>query len=255
MNRDVGRFRRPKYCNSKPTNLVFLRWGLFTHFLGLTWEKASGAQWKRHRKVINSCLNEQCNNLVWSEAGLLGDEMARYWARKGVITSVGEDTRTVSLHILSKACFGQGFAFEGHDERSVTTPAASFRFSLLTIMENALLVLALGPGFFMNSWLPLPSSWKTLSEACWKFKGHMTYLYHQKLHALNSGSSDKDPTLIASLVRASQNREDGTQWTVDEIYGTLFVISFAGHDTTAHVLTYAMYVDQISPHHDSEYLG
>lgn len=192
---------------------------------------------------MNSSLNEQCNISVWSEAVMLGKEMAHYWAKKGVFTSSGEDTRTVSLHILSKACFGQSFAFEGHDERSVASPSASFRLSLLTIMENALLLFALGPRFFMRSWLPHPSSWRRLGEACEKFKEYMTYLYSQKLHALTNGpEAHRDSTLMASLVRLSQKMEDGSCLTANEIYGTLFVVSFAGHDTTAHLLTYAMYV-------------
>lgn len=107
---------------------------------------------------MNSCLNEQCNSTVWTEAASLGDEMARYWATKGVFTSVGEDSRTLSLHVLLKACLGLSFAFEGHDERLPASPSATFRYSLLTIMENALLILALGPRFFMSPWLPLPST-------------------------------------------------------------------------------------------------
>ncbi|KAI0006823.1 cytochrome P450 [Xylariaceae sp. FL0662B] len=224
----------------------FPRWTEITKMLdvfgGPNIATASGEQWKKHRKMINSSLNEQCNISVWSEAAILGEEMARYWAGKGVITSIGEDTRTVSLHVLSKACFGQSFAFEGHDERSVASPAASFRLSLLTIMENTLLLLALGPHFFMYSSLPLPSSWRTLGDACGKFKGYMTYLYNQKLHALTSGpQSHRDSTLMASLVRSSQKMEDGSCLTADEIYGTLFVVSFTGHDTTAHLLTYAIF--------------
>ncbi|KAI1414860.1 cytochrome P450 [Hypoxylon sp. FL1857] len=229
----------------------FPRWTEITKMLdvfgGPTIATSSGEQWRTQRKMVNACLNEQCNMVVWSEASMLGEEMARYWATKRVITSVGEDTRTVSLHVLTKACFGQSFAFEGHDERSTASPAASFRFSLLTIMENALLILALGPSFFMNPWLPLPRSWRRLGEACAKFKGHMTYLYNQKLHALTGGSTERDSTLMASLVRASQKVEDRDYLTADEIYGTLFVVSFAGHDTTAHALTYAIFYLAANP--------
>lgn len=195
---------------------------------------------------MNSCLNEQCNATVWTEASLLGDQMAHYWASKGVFTSVGEDSRTLSLNVLLKACFGQSAPFEGHDEILPMSPSASFRYSLLTIMENALLILALGPRFFMSPWLPLPGSWRTLGEACAKFKGHMTYLHHQKLCDMRNGQLGGDSTLMASLIRASHKAEDGKGLTEAEIYGTMFVVSFAGHDTTAHLLTYAMYVTQSS---------
>lgn len=111
-------------------------------------------------------------------------------------------------------------------------------------MEGALLILLLGPGFFINKWLPLPGYWRRLGEACASFKGHMSYLYNQKLHALAEGHLEGDSTLMASLIRASQ-KKDGKGLTEAEIYGTMFVVSFAGHDTTAHLLTYAMYVSSV----------
>ncbi|OTB18118.1 hypothetical protein K445DRAFT_308759 [Daldinia sp. EC12] len=229
----------------------FPRWVEITKMLdvfgGPNIATASGEHWRMHRKIINSCLHEKCNSIVWSEAALLGDEMARYWASKDVFTSVGEDTRTASLHVLSRACFGQSFAFEGHDERSSTSPSASFRISLLTIMEAALLILALGPSFFMNPWLPLPHSWKIIGEACAKFKGHMTYLYNEKFRALREGHLQEETTLMTALIRESQKKGDGKGLTEAEIYGTMFVVSFAGHDTTAHLLTYAMFFLAANP--------
>jgi Sec-independent protein translocase protein TatA len=177
--------------------------------------------------------------------------MARYWASKGVFTSVGEDSRTVTLHVLSKACFGQSFAFEGHDERQPTSASASFRFSLLTVMENALLLMALTPRFFTNPWLPLPRAWRRLGKACDEFRSHMSHFYNRELRALKEGGRRKeDYTLMAALVRASQQKpeekEEGEKQfanlTEAEIYGNMFVFAFAGHDTTAHLLTYAVYV-------------
>lgn len=168
--------------------------------------------------------------------------MARYWASKRVFTTVGEDTRTLSLHVLCKACFGHSFQFEGHDDRDHNSPSATFRNTLLHIMENALLILALGPKFFIQPWLPLPGAWKKLGDACDHFRDHLTKLYAQKLHSLRNRPEEKDSTLMASLIRASQTGEKGQILTESEIYGNLFVISFAGHDTTSHLITFAMYV-------------
>ncbi|KAK3291995.1 cytochrome P450-like protein [Chaetomium fimeti] len=232
----------------------FPRWVEITKMLdvfgGPTIATASGEQWRRMRKITTSCLNEQCNAVVWSESASIGDTMARYWARKGVFTSTGEDSRTATLHILSKACFGQSFPFEGHDERQPTSPSASFRFSLLTVMENALLILALTPEFFTHPWLPLPAAWRRLGKACDEFQSHMRSFYQRELRALNEGGGSRkaDYTLMAALVRGSQEKaEDKTEddrrfanLTEAEIYGNMFVFAFAGHDTTAHLLTYAI---------------
>lgn len=190
---------------------------------------------------MESCLNEQCNLVVWKEAISLADSMVKYWASKRVFASVGEDTRTITLHVLTKACFGQSYPFVGYDERLPTSPSTSFRSSLVTVMENALIILALGPSFFTSSWIPLPNSWRNLGDACLKFKSHMTHLYNQKVRSLSAGQLGcKDPTLMASLIRASQGKLNEGGLTEAEIYGTMFVLAFAGHDTTAHALTYAV---------------
>ncbi|KAK5632012.1 hypothetical protein RRF57_007726 [Xylaria bambusicola] len=233
----------------------FPRWTEITkiHFFGmvklLTTNKSqsSGEQWRMQRKIVNSCLNEKCNSLVWSEAALLGDQMAQYWATKGTFTTVGEDTRTTTLHILTKACFGQSLPFEGHDTRQPASPSASFKFSLVTIMENALFILALRPSFFINKWLPLPRTWRDIGVACTKFKGHMSYLYDRALRASDQNRLEGDFTLMTSMIRASRKNGNGIGLSEGEIYGTMFVISFAGHDTTAHLLTFAIFFLAANP--------
>jgi len=47
---------------------------------------------------------------------------------------------------------------------------------------------------------------------------------------------------LTLLVRASQDEaETSTGLTESEIYGTLFTFNFAGHDTTSHTFTFALY--------------
>ncbi|KAK4184521.1 cytochrome P450 [Podospora australis] len=235
----------------------FPRWVQITQMLdvfgGPNIATASREQWRTHRKIVNNCLNESCNAIVWQEAKSLGEAMASYWARKEVFTSVGEDTRTATLHVLTKACYGQSLPFEGADEVDPrdTSESANLRKSLVTVMENALLILALRPSFFTNPWLPLPESWKNLGKSCNTFKAYMKGLYTQKLQTLHrDGHLARDPTLMASLISASQKKgsiwEDGL--TEDEIYGTMFVFTFAGHDTTAHLLAYSMFFLSVNPH-------
>ena len=203
---------------------------------------ASGEQWKKHRKVINTSLNERTNAVVWSESASLGDQMARHWASKKHFTSVGEDVRTFALNILCKASFGQSYAFHGHNDSEDMAPSssASFRLSLLIVMENALIILALGRRFFTHPWLPLPKTGKILGEACNTFQHYMESLYKEKRQLLNENKLVGDSTLIASLARAANNMKEGASFTESEIYGTIFVVSFAGHDTTAHLATFAM---------------
>ena len=130
-----------------PSSLCFTHEPYASHWLRLnilsdySIRRASEKQWKTHRKIVQTSLNERCNAIVWTEAASLGDQMARHRASQGTFTSVGEDVRTVSLNILCKAYFGQSYEFQGQTEGAPASPSASFRSSPLSISSIKLLRL------------------------------------------------------------------------------------------------------------------
>ena len=112
-------------------------------------------------------------------SGSLASGMLRYWTSKTSITSSAEDLRTLSLHILSRAGFGKSFEFEGADEKDASTsPSANYKESLQTILENCVLILALGTKFLANPWLP--RKFRAVHEAWVYFYAYMTKMYEVK---------------------------------------------------------------------------
>lgn len=191
------------------------------------------------RKMTATCFNDQNNQIVWSETLYLAKDMIRYWGSKPTVSTTADDTRTLSLHILSRAGFGKSFKFEGHDERTEASPSSNYKASLQTILENCVLIMALGTKFLANPLLP--QRLRRLHEACVAFKSYMTTLYEEEKRAVDEGRST-DKNLMNSLVRASQDESrTGAGLTESEIYGNMFVFNFAGHDTTAHTFTFAIY--------------
>ncbi|KAI1214484.1 cytochrome P450 [Annulohypoxylon truncatum] len=204
-----------------------------------------GLQWKKQRKMTATCFNEQNNEIVWSETLGLANDMINYWSSKALLKTVAHDTRTLSLHVLSKAGFGKSFKFEGHDERKESSPSTSYKDSLQTILENCVLIMALGTKFLENPWLP--QGLRRLNEACNAFQKYMTDLYEEEKQAFAEGRTS-GRNLMSSLVRASQDEaKTGVGLTENEIYGNMFVFNFAGHDTTAHTFTFALYFLAANP--------
>jgi cytochrome P450 len=170
--------------------------------------------------------------------------MLRYWSSKSFVKSSAEDLRTLSLHIMSRAGFGKSFKFQGHDERESAAPedlSMSYKDSLNIILENCILIFALGTKFLAKSWLP--HKLRRIHEACTSFQKHMTQVYEEEKLSFVQGKS-ADRNFMTSLVRASQ--DEATQsslggLTESEIYGNMFTFNFAGHDTTAHTFTFALY--------------
>lgn len=121
----------------------------------------------------------------------------------------------------------------------------NYKDSLKMILDNCVLIFVFGPKFLGKSWLP--KKLRTLHEACTSFQQHMTEAYEQEKRASSTGQSQvADENFLTLLVRASQsdkNSQNGTagQLTESEIYGNIFTFNFAGHDTTAHTFTFALY--------------
>lgn len=201
---------------------------------------AEGERWKTQRKIATHCFNEQNNGIVWSSAIDLAGDMLRYWSAKESVTSGADDLRTLSLLVLSRAGFGKSFKFVGHDEKQASTnPSESYKESLQTVLENLVLILGLGTKFLAIPWLP--RKLRLVHEACVSFQAYMTNLYEDEKRAF-AANEDRDHNLMTLLVRASQDEEKTSGGLTEaEIYGNMFAFNFAGHDTTAHTFTFALY--------------
>ncbi|KAI0440053.1 cytochrome P450 [Xylaria telfairii] len=208
---------------------------------------AEGQSWKTQRRVATRCFNEANNEIVWSETLGLANDMLRYWSSKNSVESSAEDIGTLTLNVLARAGFGKSFKFRGHDEEKPTEEMKSmgYRESLGLILENCIVILALGPktlASLARYWLP--SKLKLVNEAVISFQTHMTTMYEEQKRAFAAGEESADNNLMTLLVRASQEaateKSEGGL-TESEIYGNMFTFNFAGHDTTAHSSTFSLY--------------
>lgn len=204
--------------------------------------QVDGDQWKKHRKIASSCFNESNNAIVWSESMSQADDMLRYWTSRSAVSSIADDLRTLSLHVLSRAGFGKAFKFQGHLEKAAV--ATSYKESLKTVLDNCVLIMALGTKFLAKPWLP--SRLRRVHQAYVAFQQYLTNLYEsEKRHMADSHS--KDRTLMSTLIQASAEEAESTSLTERELYGNMFLFNFAGHDTTTHTLTFALMYLAINP--------
>lgn len=116
--------------------------------------------------------------------------------------------------------------------------------------------MALGPKSLSKARPYLPKSWKLgiLADRCAVFQRYMTELYEDeksqaRLQSAGSSSAAPPKTLMSSLVRASQEeaKAGAAGLTETEIYGNMFMLNFAGHDTTAHTFTFAIHFLAANP--------
>lgn len=190
-----------------------------------------------------SCFNEQYNETVWSESIAQASDMIRYWTSHPSIQHTADDLRSLSLGVLSKAGFGKSFPFQGYGEASHTRPSESYKDSLQLILENCILIIAMGPKFFTNNISWLPEKFKRVGETITAFQGFMTEMYESEKQKVAKGESGigKTRTFLTSPAKASLDAKEGEGLSEREIYGNIFVINFAGHDTSSHVFTFTLF--------------
>ncbi|PVH92684.1 cytochrome P450 monooxygenase-like protein [Periconia macrospinosa] len=198
-----------------------------------------GADWQRQRKCTAATFNEHNNGLVWAESLRQSKQMLEYWKQAGEsgTKTTASDTRTIALDVLLYAGFGKAFDFEGIRKKPSEGPI-SYRDALSLILENAVLILALGPKVLQRlSFIP---GLGRLAEATVQFKKYMTDLFEEGQEKSNLQESN----LLTSLVRAAVKEK---QLSRDEVLGNMFVYNFAGHDTTAHTLAYTFLLLSANP--------
>ena len=207
--------------------------------------------WPRHRKVLAAPFNENIMKFVWNESLNQASEMLQSWTSSAEpgIPSIAKDTRTLSLNVLAATGFRRSYKFRSSSQPG-TDEARSYRDALQTVLDNAIFLMLVPRRLLL---LPLlPRSWVRIGKAAADFKQYMMYMLDEETSLLDQGKKGTE-SLMTSFVRAlDTHRKEGATagsnmgqlpskgLTVDEIFGNIFVINFAGHDTTANTLAFSI---------------
>lgn len=219
---------------------------------------ANWTDWPRHRKVLAAPFNENIMSFVWNESINQAKEMLQTWISsvEPGTSSIAKDTRTVSLNVLAATGFCRSYKFRSSSLPG-TDEAGSYRDALQTVLDNAILLMLIPPRLLL---LPLlPKSWARIGKAAANFKQYMIHMLDEETSLLDQGKKGTG-SIMTSFVRALNvnRKEDATGksnagsnaskgLTVDEIFGNIFVINFAGHDTTANTLAFSMLLLAANP--------
>ncbi|KAJ7665990.1 cytochrome P450 [Mycena polygramma] len=230
------------------------------NFYGDNLVGTEGAKWRRHRKVAKPAFNETGNAFVWVESVRVANEwfaeldavQARHGAEPFTL-NVTEDLIQATLLIISSAGFGRRASWQ---ENASTVPppghAVAFGPAVFAALDH-LFTKVLTP-----EWL------YALSERVYipfvgRIVGDTKNAYEAlKLHILDLVSlsrawvvEGKVSNMYAGLLRnlveanmATQEEEDAANLhkglTDDELLSNTFTFLLAGHETTAHSLSFAV---------------
>ncbi|KAB2573705.1 putative cytochrome P450 [Lasiodiplodia theobromae] len=221
-----------------------------------------GADWSRHRRITATPFNERNNRIVWGESLRQTAQLLAYFER-GVGTDDGstgmlaEDSMTLTLNILTAAGLGFSCDFRGaekkvkkdvsEDEEKAERDAVSpgYRDCLAAVLED-FLPMGLLPKMVWSlpQWL-MPKVLQEYDLHKQTLKRFMVEMV-EKTRYEGSEHANLLSVLVQKNEEARQQKEASSGSTKglsdDELYGNVFIYSFAGHETTAHAVCYAMYL-------------
>ncbi|KAJ6582916.1 cytochrome P450 [Mycena vulgaris] len=230
------------------------------NFYGDNLVGTEGADWKRHRRVAKPAFNETGNAFVWMETIRVVNEWfaeldaAEAKQGSGAITiDAMKDLIQVTLLVISSAGFGRRASWL---EDSSTTPPPghkmAFRPALTSALEHLFTkvltpewLYALSERMYLPFIGPIVKDTKNAYEA---LKLHMLDLVSlSRAWVVEGKVSNMDAALLRNLVEANMTTLDDNEGayshkslTDEELFSNTFTFLLAGHETSAHSLSFAV---------------
>jgi cytochrome P450 len=191
-----------------------------------------GQEWKKHRKITAPQFSEKNNALVFDVTKKSIVELMGIWRENGFDKKVDvlHDMFQLAMHVISGAAFGVQLKFR--EDKSTLRKGHKLTFKeALQGLNHFLPVYITLPAWLIRL-LPF-KVFRDAREGVDEFDRYMKDLYHK---ANNEDSHENN--LLNALVKSAKTDENPL--TMRELLGNMFIFLFAGHETTANTLTFAL---------------
>ncbi|KAK3308014.1 cytochrome P450 [Chaetomium strumarium] len=232
-----------------------------------------GALWRMHRKITSASFNEKNAAHTFAEAIKQTRGMLNVWfgpegEEKGTtktIRSLEHDTMTWALNIIGYVGFGLRLLWPGEQLPSDTDPklakygsldpapghTMSFAESIALTLERIIAILVF-PDLLLRI---LPFKWaRETLHAKVNYTKYMDEFLHDKIEEAQSGGAPREGMdimgqLVQSKYGAKASKEGGAsgggsgssaKLEDSDIIGNAFIMTVAGHETTANTLHFAL---------------
>ncbi|KAK1228980.1 hypothetical protein PQX77_007969 [Marasmius sp. AFHP31] len=207
-----------------------------------------GDEWRKHRRIVGPAFGNSLYQLVWDQSVQTYRDMVagEGWAgKKSVeVEKLQDATFKFALIVLGICAFGFDFNW--------TSPLASpggdmsVQEAMRTVIDNWIFIL-FAPGWVKS--LPFPSFKHTLKAYTQLelFMQEQVKLRREEIRGHASGEYRRRDA-FSMLVQANEADENAKNNLSDrDLIGNVFVMLFAGHETTAHTLAATLALLAVTP--------
>lgn len=213
----------------KPSNAI--QWSLLW---GMNLIAAEGEMWRKHRHIVGPPFNNRLYKMVWYETLNTYHEMI---SEEGWTT-----TNSVDVHIIQKLTFKLallilarcGFGLPFNWSAPPTGPNGS-----MTIQEAIRIVADTTPlAIFLPKWLlSLPfRKFRKMHEARDQLMRFMQAAVRDRRVEVQGQEAINDGDILTMLIKANESESGKYRLDDQELIGNVYIMLFAGHETTAYTL-------------------
>ncbi|KAI5123187.1 hypothetical protein M0805_003954 [Coniferiporia weirii] len=199
-----------------------------------------GDLWRRHRRIMGPAFNSKTYAFVWNETLRVYKEMvaAEGWLAKPSVDIPTIQTHTFKLALFIIASCGFGLPFDWNEPPSGKRGSMSLQEALRIVSEYNLLRTS-APKWIW--WLPfgkyryIDTAYQTLDAFMSTQVGRRKAEIRQEITESGSAESGRSD-VFSRLVLANESEAEKLPLDDQELIGNVFVLLFAGHETTGHTL-------------------
>ena len=192
-------------------------------------------------------INERVSAVVWEESSKQASEMLDHFLAVKVPdgSEVLKGLRLIAIHVLGRAAYGQPQRWAQEDKPLSPGQSLTYIEAVSAIIED-LVLTAVAPHWLLS--LPfLPKKYKTLARAKREYPECAAQLVKSERERAASQGETRN-NIMSMLVRASDAgksdkgdvKSEKLYLSEEDISGSLWFVTGAGFETTAHALGFAV---------------
>ncbi|KJA20056.1 hypothetical protein HYPSUDRAFT_68834 [Hypholoma sublateritium FD-334 SS-4] len=199
---------------------------------GMNLAAADGDVWRKHRRIMGPAFNNKLYESVWAETLDTYHEMVAEegWTNKDRISVSAVQNLTFKLALLIIGKCGFGFSFTWSEPARTSDGRMSVQEALRIVGDTFMIVT------FVPKWVQrLPfEKMKECFEAQTELRGFMREQVAERKADIRARGSAEASDAFSMLVKASEDEEGKYRLDDTELIGNVYIMLFAGHETTAH---------------------
>ncbi|KAG1746237.1 cytochrome P450 [Suillus occidentalis] len=210
---------------------------------------SEGNEWKRYRKIVAPAFSEKNNRLVWDATiQIMLDLFDTMWAeQEEVVVNHSVDlTLPLSLFVIGAASFGRPMSWK-EDAVVPLGHQLTFKDALRTVAQDVILQ-CLVPRWAMG----LTKRLRRARLAFDELHQYLTELIHER-QGFQPEEDNHD--ILSSLLSANDDKtlsNGEVKLSDSELIGNIFILLVAGHETTAHTLSFVFALLALHPDKQEE---